>query len=73
LDDLITLAERTYSEAASGELFLQQLTFFKDTSDINYAIALLSEPETFEAISDNLTSTVRSWIGERYGDYLGRI
>lgn len=65
LDDLMRLAGETYHDAFSARLFLQQLTYTQDLPDRDSALTLLVTPQSFEAISRDLTQEVQNWAARR--------
>ncbi len=65
-NDIIQIAQETYDEAFSARLFLQQLTYTKDLPDRDTALSLLTTPQSFETITEDLIRQVQTWATRRF-------
>jgi hypothetical protein len=64
IDELMSRAQRTYGDAFSPRLFLQQLTYTHDLTDKDKddAVSLLIEPQSFATVEQDLQSMVQDWM-----------
>ncbi|MHB8189957.1 MAG: nucleotidyl transferase AbiEii/AbiGii toxin family protein [Ferrimicrobium sp.] len=64
IHEIMSRAQRTYGDAFSPRLFLQQLTYTHDLTDKDKddAVSLLIEPQSFAIVEQDLQSMVQDWI-----------
>ncbi len=65
-NDMVQMAQETYGEAFSSRLFLQQLTYTQDLPDRETALTLLTRPQSFETITEDLMRQVQTWATRRF-------
>ena len=61
LEEMLAWGRATYQDAFSPRLFLQQLTYTRDVTDLDSALALLVTPTPFATIADDLARLVQAW------------
>lgn len=65
LEDVMRQAQQIYRDGFSPRLFLQQLTYTCDLTDRDDALSLLTVPQTFEAVAQDLQDIVRQWMQQQ--------